>query len=307
MSRDAGVELLVFDVGGSHIACGVLSLKTGTLSQVRRTPTPVTGPSEEFFRAVEVLGKQLLTAPEALAGLALAVPNPFDYERGISYMEHKYQYLYGVDLRRALADRFACDPSRIHFLNDAAAFLIGEIHQGAAVGIGRSIGITLGTGVGSAFAVNGRIVTDDPNVPPGGEIWNLSYREGIVEDVISGRSIREIYKRLTGSMAEVREIARRAAEDAIARQAFEIFGQELGKVLRATCAAFHPERIVFGGAISHSGDLFLPAARAELASDTIELCVSQLFDNAPLIGAGISWQQQQGVDRHDSLASPTAR
>ena len=75
------------------------------------------------------------------------MPNPFDYDRGISHMQHKYQLLYGLELRPKLAPLLRVEPARVHFLNDAAAFLTGELHQGAArgyrnhPGYGRGIGL----------------------------------------------------------------------------------------------------------------------------------------------------------------------
>lgn len=293
MSENSKVQILVFDVGGSHIAGGILDLETMSLGRVSRIPAPASGGPEQFFQSIELLGKQLLPATALLGGLALAFPGPFDYELGISYMKHKYEQLYGADIRRALADGFACDPVKIHFLSDSAGFLLGEAYRGAAAGVSRAIGITLGTGMGSAFSINGEIVTEGPGVPADGEIWNQPYRGGIVEDVISSRAIQQIYRRLTGASVEVSEIARLVPENILARQTFAAFGKELGTVLGETCAAFRPERIVLGGAISRSAALFLPAAQAELALPSIELRVSALFDNAPLIGAAIGWVQRQ--------------
>ena len=66
-------------------------------------------------------------------------------------MQHKLQYLYGFDLRGALAGHFGWPPTSVRFLNDAAAYLVGEIAAGAARGVSRVVGITLGTGVGSAL------------------------------------------------------------------------------------------------------------------------------------------------------------
>jgi len=118
---------------------------------------PVAGDSSpaEFIAAFDALA-QCVADSVSLAGVAVAILNPFDCDRGISYMRHKYQQLYGTDLRQGLAGRLKVDPACIHFLNDAAAFLTGELYQGAATG-GRAIGITLGTGVGSAFAVDGKV------------------------------------------------------------------------------------------------------------------------------------------------------
>jgi glucokinase len=67
----------------------------------------------------------------------------------------------------SLAERFGWQPGQVRFLLDSAAFLLGEIGAGEARGVERAVGITLGTGIGSAFAVDGQIVTEGPGVPPG--------------------------------------------------------------------------------------------------------------------------------------------
>jgi len=289
----------VFDVGGSHIAAGVFNFTSASLDAPKRLPVPANVSADEFLAACRSLAAKLLPPSTAPLGIALAVPNPFDHDHGISYMQHKYQRLYGVDLRRGLAKSLGTDPGRIHFLNDAAAFLIGELEQGSAVGAFRSVGITLGTGVGSAFAVGREIVTSGPGVPPGGEIWNLPYRDGIVEDVISAAAIHREYASRTGIPTEVREIADRVQEQGQpeARLALERFGQELGQVLRYTCSTFAPERVVLGGGISRSASLFLSAAESELTDLKVQLCISSLRDRAALIGAGISWLRKYALEK----------
>lgn len=287
-STPDATALLVFDVGGSHIAAGAFDVRTQTLSSFQTAPVVNSGSAEEIFAVFESLAHGV---PAGFSGIAVAMPAPFNYERGISYMEHKYRKLHGVNVRRELARRLHCDPARVHFLNDASAFLIGEVAAGAAVGCERAVGVTLGTGVGCAFAVNGKIVTSGPGVPPNGEIWNFPYGSGTVEDVVSTRAIQRLYQQRQGKREDVREIARLAAVYAPARGVFEQFGHELGKALRATCADFNPERIVLGGGISRSARLFLPAAAAELTGLPFTVCVSELDHRAPLIGAGVSWAQ----------------
>jgi glucokinase len=237
------------------------------------------------------LRDKTLPDSSSASGVAVAIPNPFDYDQGVSHMEHKYQRLFGTDLRRGLSERLDCDARSIHFLNDADAFLMGELHQGAARGVTRAVGVTLGTGVGSAFAVDKTIVTHGAGVPKGGGVWNLPYGGGIVEDAVSTRAIQRIYEQLTGTCAEVRDIAHLVAQDSHARQTFDIFGRELGRVLRHTCLLFAPDRIIIGGGISQAASLFQQATEAELGPLSARLCVSELFDLAPLVGAGISWMQ----------------
>jgi glucokinase len=257
---------------------------------------------ETFFKTFESLVSITLPAASAPYGISIAIPSPFDYEKGISHMRHKFQSLYGMDLRAALSRRTCCSPDRIHFLNDAAASLIGEIHQGAARGARRAIGLTLGTGVGSAFAVNENVVVEGPGVPPGGEIWNQAYRDGTVEDYISTMAIQSIFEELTGKRWEVCEIATSQSHRQEAQQAFERFGRELGTVLRQISAAFAPDRIVLSGGIARAAAHFLVAAKEQLGEYKDRLCVSELFERAPLIGVGISW-----INRNATGSAPMKR
>jgi predicted NBD/HSP70 family sugar kinase len=150
------------------------------------------------------------------------------------------------------------------------------------------VGVTLGTGVGSAFAVDGDIVRSGDGVPPRGEIWNLPWDGGIVEDAISTRGIQSEYELRTKERPTVREIAERCPSDEDAVAVFEEFGETLGNVLKQVTAAFDPATIIFGGAISRSADLFLNATRRRLSESTT-LKVSTLFEDAALLGAVVHW------------------
>jgi glucokinase len=286
--------ILVFDVGGSHMAAGVFHPQSNSLGEIRDLHVLPGAESELFFKTFESLVSITLPAPATPPGIAIAIPSPFDYEHGISHMRHKFQLLYGVDLRSELSRRLGCPPDHIHFLNDAAASLIGEIHQGAARGARRATGITLGTGVGSAFAADGKIVVEGPGVPAAGEIWNQPHREGIVEDYLSTLAIQRSFEELTGKRPQVCDIASSTSHRQEAQQSFERFGTELGKVLRQICGGFAPDRIVVGGGIARAADRFLVAAKAQLGDFQDRLFVSELFERAPLIGAGISWINRNG-------------
>ena len=295
MPSDRNSQILVFDVGGSHIASSVFDLADETLGKVQQISVSPDVPSEEFFAAFGALANKLRSSSAVASyGAAVAIPNPFDHRHGISYMRHKYQHLYGINIRRGLAEVLKCDPDSIQFLHDATAFLIGELQQGAAAGTSRAVGITLGTGIGSAFAVDNKIVTDGFGIPPGGEIWNLPYRDSILENSLSSLAIRRKYEQLTGVSAEVRDIAEFAKEQEEARETFEWFGSELARAIRRSCLAFAPECIVLGGAVSRAGGLFMSATERELAGLGIRLPISSLFDRAPLVGAGVCWKQNYG-------------
>jgi len=280
---------LVYDVGGSHVAAAVCFAGSYRLGRVVSVPHPEEESAEAFISMLHALGVEAASGFGPVEGAALAFPGPFEYENGISRMTHKLPYLFGIDLRQALAARFGWLPLQIRFLKDASAFLLGEIGAGAAKGVSRAVGITLGTGIGGAFAVDGHVVTEGKGVPPGGEIWDLPYLGGIIEDSVSTRGLRAFYKRRTGADREVSELAKMAGTDPAAAEAFQEFGHHLGVALHGALAEFAPQVIVLGGGISRSPQLFLPAAQKELDALGAELRVSALLDNAALAGAGVEF------------------
>ncbi|HRP57404.1 hypothetical protein, partial [Agriterribacter sp.] len=65
--------------------------------------------------------------------MGIAMPGPFDYEKGISYITglHKYEYLYGLNVKELLAAELNIPLGNIRMMNDAAAYLAGELKAGA--------------------------------------------------------------------------------------------------------------------------------------------------------------------------------
>jgi glucokinase len=223
---------LVYDVGGSHVSAAVCQSPGYSLRGLVRAPLPTADSGSGHFsaasfgRLIHTLGESAASAaglPVAqLSGACCAFPGPFDYEHGISLMQHKLQALYRIDLKAALANRFHWRQDQLRFLNDAAAFTLGEAGAGAGQGFQRILGITLGTGIGAAFALRSaagvHIADSRPGnregVPVGGELWNLPYSgepgspAGVtVEDFVSTRFLRQQYLVLTGREEEVSAIA----------------------------------------------------------------------------------------------------
>jgi len=190
MAASLGKSALVYDVGGSHVAAAVCFQDGYRLGPVVSTPHPGEETSDAFVTMLHRIGVEARSGFGPVEGAALAFPGPFDFAAGVSRMTHKLPFLYGIDLRGELAALFGWQPSQVRFLLDSAAFLMGEIGAGAAKGVARAVGITLGTGIGSAFSVDGRLVTSGPGVPPRGEVWDLPYEGRILEESVSTRAIK---------------------------------------------------------------------------------------------------------------------
>jgi glucokinase len=278
---------LVFDVGGSHISAGIRHALDPRLIRSVRVALPVSETAEAFVETLVSAALKVNSTVGDCHSAAIAIAGPFDYKNGISYMTHKLGYLYEFDLKSAIASRFGWSQQQVKFLPDADAFLMGEIAAGAAQGFSRVVGITLGTGTGSAFAIDGQLIASGTSDPIWQELWDLPYNGARVEDFLSTRAIQSGYERLSGNKLDVRQIAVRGRKDPAAQSVFAEFGTQLGTVVKTIIAPFSPQIVVVGGGIAHAAHLFLPSVTPQIAGLGFDLRVSSLLDQAPLLGAAV--------------------
>lgn len=282
------------EIGGTHVSAGRVDTARRRLdaSGVRRTALDPAGSREELVHAI-VETARAVTGDE-LVDWGVATPGPFDYERGVALIRGvaKLDGLYGVDLRDALARALdLVDPTRVRFLNDAQAFVLGEWWSGAARGRLRVLGVTLGTGLGSGFLDDGAIVASGPDVPPEGRLDLVPFRGHAVEDVLSSRGIGARFK----AELEVAEIARRArAGDHASIAAFVSFGAALGEFLEPWIGRFAPSSVVFGGSITRAWDLFGAAFRNACPSAR-DAKPAEHLDEAALLGAALHATRTQST------------
>jgi glucokinase len=202
----------VLEVGGTHARASRIDTTTWQLvrGSAYRLPLDSSGTSAAIIATMAECADALrLTSAETLA---VAIPDPFDYETGIARFEGvgKFDGLAGVDLRQTLLAQLAQPPGQVTFVNDANAFGLGEWLAGSGRGYRRVVAITLGTGVGSAFVESGRIISSGPSVPPGGHVYRLMVRGRPLEETVSRRAIIAAYQRLSPSRNQdwdVRDIA----------------------------------------------------------------------------------------------------
>jgi glucokinase len=275
------------EIGGTHVTSTLVSVDARGVDRasMQRIDLATDRTRDELVRSI-VAAARRLSRPE-VARWGVATPGPFDYARGVSLIRGvaKLEALYGVDLRAELSEALSLRADDVTFLNDADAFLIGEWWAGAAHGHDRAMGVTLGTGLGSAFMVGGQIIDTDPNVPPDGRLDLVPFRGAAVEEALSRRGLRAAYGQ---DGPDVVEIARRArAGERHAAEVLHRFGSGLGLFLAPWVERFAPTCVVLGGSIARSWDLWSEDFRAACSPDT-DLTwygVAEHLDEAPLLGA----------------------
>ena len=273
---------LALDLGGTHVSAGRVDVVHARVEESIRIALPPNAGCDALLD--RIIGAAREVAGDADA-VGFAAPGPFDYDNGVAWLGHKLEPLYGADLRSPLAHELRLPLHAVQFLNDADAFGLGEWWAGAAKGAPRVVAATLGTGLGSAFLADGKVVHHGSGVPPAGEIHRLWYHDAPVEAAVSRAALIERYGRSDVDVAEIAVRGRNGDERAAA--AFHHVATALGEVFAPWLRSFEATHFVVGGSIAAAWDLLSPGLRSALEGlDRLQtIARASLLDDAALLGA----------------------
>ena len=167
------------------------------------------------------------------------------------------------------------------FVHDVNAPLLGLLSERPELRRGRVALVTLGTGLGFSYAVDG-IVQMNENLGPARSLYNRPFRDSILEDYVSRRAILKAYgKPVEGDVKEISERARSGEKEAL--DAFLSTGRNFAEGIRPLLEDLHIDKIFFGGQIARSFDLMEPAVRQGLPGISLE--VIQDYSRTAMLGA----------------------
>ncbi|WP_285318331.1 ROK family glucokinase [Pseudarthrobacter sp. lyk4-40-TYG-27] len=300
------------DIGGTKVAAGVVDAEGRILSEARRS-TPGTDPravEQVIVELVEELGRghRIWSVGIGAAGWMDLAGGTVLFSPHLAWRNEPLRENLQRLLRRPVL-----------LTNDADAAAWAEWRFGAGQGEDRLVCITLGTGIGGAMVMGGRVERGRFGVAgefghqiimPGGHRCECGNR-GCWEQYASGNALgREarLLARANSPVAQdllaavggrpeaitgaiVTELA--LAGDRASRELIEEVGEWLGLGLANLAAALDPGMFVIGGGLCSAGDLLVQPARKAFSRNltgrgfrpeaAIELAA--LGPNAGLIGA----------------------
>jgi glucokinase len=261
-----GARVIALDVGGTSVKSALVAPGGHVIGNPSITPIDSSGEADSILSTFADIIRAHLGGSQTsdLLGVALGFPGPFDYAAGICLIEgvEKYGAIYGADMRAALRARLDLRDLPVLFRNDAEAAVVGEARYGAGRDYRRLIGVTLGTGCGSAFLVDGAPVTSGTGVPPNGWLYPMLFHGLRADDLFSRRGLeaRLQWAGIVNRSVKDAAGAARAGEGA-ARHVFEAFGSDLGTFLNSFVVAFSANAVLVLGRIAGAMDLFGPSLR----------------------------------------------
>ncbi len=281
------------DIGGSHIACQAVEL--GHSTPIEQSYTEVKIAESESAQKILAAWKCALgtcmekVGARAISGLGVAIPSPFDFIKGIAMADHKFASIKGMNVRTELHRLTGIDSSRILFTNDAAGFGMGAWRLGGGKAH-HLIGVTLGTGFGACFVVDGCYATYGPGVPIGGELWDYPFRGQIAEDFVSTRWFEEKFHQITGvtivgvkPMIDYYHANQYTTEiEAI----FDQFARTFAEIMLPFIQHFGADTLVIGGGIVHAEEFFFPQLHTAFEQEGVRIPVVAMADTTTAIITG---------------------
>jgi glucokinase len=232
---------------------------------------------------IEPLQERAVKDGATIKGIGVGVPGVLDYKENKIIEAPNLPLLNGLKLPVGLSEKLGIGEIKID--NDAGCFLRAEASLGAGKKINNVFALTIGTGIGGAWWLNGQIYygSHGASGEPGWAI--VDYKEGI--------SLEEAYHKLAqNNPASMAEEAYRG--DILAEKSYQEFGHFLGISLANIVNLIDPGLIIIGGGVVESSDLFLSRTKRIMReyirlpeARKIRIVKGKLGANAGAIGAAL--------------------
>lgn len=272
---------LGIDIGGTNTKIGFVD-REGICLADTSMPTGEDSADKFLIRLYRTVDQLIMPLRDKIdiQGIGIGVPNG-NYYKGTVEMPANLPWGDYTPLASWMEDHYKL-PCKL--TNDANAAAIGEMKFGVAKGMKNFVVITLGTGLGSGFVVDGKLAYGHDGfagelghvvVNPNGRMCGCG-KKGCLETYVSATGIRRTVYKLLADHTEDSEMRRISFEDLdgsmiteaavrgdrIAIEAFEYTGRILGMKLADVMAILSPEAIIlFGGLTRAKEYLFRPTHR----------------------------------------------
>ena len=297
------------DIGGSHVECGIVCDDRVVVSEtikVRNASLSAVLPSlEALVHSYLAKGKDEIFA---FSGIAVGICAVVDRSGTIAATNGKYDDGVGFNFGRWSEQSFGL-PCVAE--NDTRLALLGEHFAGAARGFDDVILVTLGTGIGGAVLLGGKLLRSEGGRAGGlaghlgvdwrGRICSCGNR-GCAEAEASTASLDAVCREWEGFAESALgktagSIDYRCLFDAVDhgdRVAQEVLDRNIGVWSALTVSLIHaydPRAILFGGGVMHRHEAILPKIRehvarhAWLGKDSVVILPTSLGPHSALCGA----------------------
>lgn len=304
--------LLALDFGGTKHAAAIASAGETEWQAYRRALAPGNSNAHTDLEIMRSLIKELLNGALPTA-IGVSFGGPVDFATGTVRLSHHVAGWENTPLQQLLETEFGV-PVRVD--NDANVAALGEHHFGAGQGCNDLLYITVSTGVGGGWILNGSPwrgaegmageighTVVDPQGPvclcgkrgcverlASGPYMAQQVREKLLHQPEQGKILRALINNNLDNLTAL-QISQAAAQgDELAQATLQKSGWALGIGIGNVANLINPQRFILGGGVTKSGELFWQTVRQTARATALpevhfEIVPAALGDDAPLWGA----------------------
>ena len=277
------------DLGASNVRAGIVDEK-GRVSNFKkeRTSTP-----EKFLKFLaSILDSKAVYAKFGTnLGIGIGAPGQLDLEKGKILQSPNLPSFNNFEIVPKVKNELNLP---VFLERDTNVALLGEAWVGAAKKAKNVIMLTLGTGVGGAILISGKLYHGQHGL--GGEMGHITIDVSGPVCTCSQKGHLEAYLGLVGVRRDY-GMDHWTLIDKVEKgdeKAFEIakrLGEILGIGLASLINVFDPEIIILGGGLSELGEVLLTPAKKIAEKKALvrplktKIVISQLGDFSGIIGA----------------------
>lgn len=288
---------LGIDLGGTTAKLGVV--EDGLIVESLQVPTRTDSNYEGIVHDLTEAAKKLLVRNKA-EKVGIGSPGFINTETGVVCFSNNIRWS-DAPLRDDISKALNL-PAEI--ANDAKCAALGEAVYGAGKGYSRVAMLTLGTGVGGGFVKDGKLERGSVYEDASGTFGHMTLvpngrpctcgRKGCLEAYCSATALAERAQTVLGTSV-VKEVFDRAKKkDVKAMWLVENFTSYLAAAVVGLANILRPQRIVIGGGMSASAELFLPHVQETVRKEVfgaeyapVEVVAAKLGNKAGIIGASL--------------------
>ncbi|MFC7442090.1 ROK family protein [Laceyella putida] len=281
------------DIGGTKTAIGLVD-QVGNILHKEVIPTEIDWKPERMCDKIMETIRMLIAEAEVnidtLVGIGFGVPGPIDRERGTIVCPPNLPTWHGFQMRSYLAKKLSLS---ILIENDANVATLAEKWLGAGKENDSFVYLTISTGVGGGFYINGDVLWGKYGNAAEVGFMVMNAAGETIEDLASGTAIVKRASALTGETLTTAEVFRRYQQgDAVMVPLVEETFRHLGIFCTNLIAFAEPEKIIIGGGVSNVGEPLFQALRNHVQQHACtpfgkktEIVPASLRSDTGLIGA----------------------
>lgn len=256
------MSILTIDIGGSEIKSALYSREGECLADFAAQASAISADDNQLEAQIIALCQQVMQQ-HSITGVAISSSAVINPNTGrVEFAGPTIPNYTGTNLKAAVQNQCQL-PCSIE--NDVNAMALGEAWLGAAKGHRSSFCLTLGTGLGGAILIDGKLWHGDNFTA--GEIGQMPMGNGKrVEEIVSTTALLQHYQQLSGEHINGREFfSRLEAGEAHAQTSFTELMEQLAQSLMPIIFLFAPQSIIVGGGISAQRQWIEPQLSAAIA------------------------------------------